>query len=44
MSICGVIGIINILGFNYLAVIREKDYEGQLNGSNIYKIKDSLLI
>ncbi|CDW75781.1 inositol polyphosphate phosphatase [Stylonychia lemnae] len=44
MTINGVIGIINIMGYNYLGLIKEREYVGQMSGSNIYKIKDSILI
>eukprot|EP00347_Sterkiella_histriomuscorum_P022024 403331952 len=41
---CGIIGIINIMDYNFLAVITEKEYAGQINGQTIYLIKTTLMI
>ena len=39
-TIYGVIGIMNIMGMNYLAVIKEAQVMGKLYGAHIYKITE----
>ena len=39
-SIFGIIGIMNVLGTNYLGVIENADHVGTLNNAKIYKITD----
>lgn len=39
-SIHGLLGVMNILGFNYLLGITEKQYVGKIEGANVYQIKD----
>ena len=40
----GIIGIINIMGHNYLCVISDKEYVGMLNGQSIYFVKNVIMI
>lgn len=34
----GLLGIINIMGENFIVCITEKQYVGKLDGANIYKV------
>ena len=36
----GLLGIINIMGDNFIVCITEKLYVGKLDGANIYKIQN----
>jgi hypothetical protein len=33
------LGIINILGYNFIVGIKDKEYVGKIEGANIYSIK-----
>lgn len=44
ISLNGIIGILNISGYNFLGVISQKEFMGKLNGKNIYRIKLAELI
>jgi hypothetical protein len=37
-GILGIIGVMNIVGMNYLAVISEAEYIGELYSASVYKI------
>jgi hypothetical protein len=36
----GIVGIMNIIGQNYLCVIKDADILGKLYGATIYKVTD----
>ena len=40
ISIYGIVGIMNVLGTNYLGVIENVEHVGTLNNAKIYKITD----
>jgi hypothetical protein len=40
----GILGIINICGYNFIAGITEKQYIARLDGANIYMVKRIELI
>jgi hypothetical protein len=42
--IFGIIGIMNIIGQNYLCVIKEAQILGKLYGAHVYKITEVKLI
>ena len=39
LTLNGVLGIINICGYNFLAGISEKQYITKIDGANIYLVK-----
>ena len=39
--IFGVVGVMNIIGQNYLCVIKEAQVIGKLNGAHIYKVTEA---